>query len=212
MSSGHHLQNLLSSAYIIGGSPCSGKSTVAEMLSAQYGLHYYKADDHDAEHIRRADPDQQPVMFKLSKMDWDELWSRAPEELCTDELTYYCECFPFILEALNRLTDEKLLLLEGAAFLPDLIHQHSVRPENVVYMVPTFEFQIKYYSQRPFLHSILKECRDPEQAFEIWMKRDHLFGLEIIRQANQYGYEVMIVDGSADIQEQFESLRKQFRL
>ena len=28
--------------YFIGGSPCSGKSTVAEMLSEKYGFYYYK--------------------------------------------------------------------------------------------------------------------------------------------------------------------------
>ena len=30
--------------YYIGGSPCSGKSTVAEALAARYGLTYFKAD------------------------------------------------------------------------------------------------------------------------------------------------------------------------
>ena len=30
--------------YYIGGSPCSGKSTVAEALAQQYGLAYFKAD------------------------------------------------------------------------------------------------------------------------------------------------------------------------
>jgi len=44
---GSHLQKLFSQAYILGGSPGSGKSTIAEMLSAQYDLCYYKADDHD---------------------------------------------------------------------------------------------------------------------------------------------------------------------
>jgi len=29
------------------------------------------------------------VMFKISKMSWDEIWSRSPSELLTDELTYY---------------------------------------------------------------------------------------------------------------------------
>ena len=32
--------NTYSCAYILGDSPCSGKSTVVEMLSAQYGFHY----------------------------------------------------------------------------------------------------------------------------------------------------------------------------
>lgn len=32
--------------YFIGGSPCSGKSTVAEILSRKYDLHYFKVDDY----------------------------------------------------------------------------------------------------------------------------------------------------------------------
>ena len=31
--------------YYIGGSPCSGKSTVAEILSERYDLYYFKVDD-----------------------------------------------------------------------------------------------------------------------------------------------------------------------
>ena len=29
----------------IGGSPCSGKSTVAERISKEYGAYYFKVDD-----------------------------------------------------------------------------------------------------------------------------------------------------------------------
>jgi len=74
-----HLQKLFSQAYILGGSPCSGKSTIAEMLSNQYGFHYYKADDQESEHMSRAQPDSQPIMFQYSKMKWDEIWSQSPE-------------------------------------------------------------------------------------------------------------------------------------
>lgn len=31
--------------YYIGGSPCAGKSTVAEILSQKYDLYYFKVDD-----------------------------------------------------------------------------------------------------------------------------------------------------------------------
>lgn len=30
--------------YYIGGSPCAGKSSVAEILSRRYGLNYFKVD------------------------------------------------------------------------------------------------------------------------------------------------------------------------
>lgn len=31
--------------YYIGGSPCSGKSTIAEIPSKRYDLYYFKVDD-----------------------------------------------------------------------------------------------------------------------------------------------------------------------
>ena len=38
--------------YYIGGSPCAGKSTVAEILSRKYNLYYYKVDDYLDKYIR----------------------------------------------------------------------------------------------------------------------------------------------------------------
>ena len=32
--------------YYIGGLPCSGKSTIAEILSKKYDLYYFKVDDY----------------------------------------------------------------------------------------------------------------------------------------------------------------------
>jgi len=207
-----HLQQLFSHSFVIGGSPCSGKSTIAEMLAAQYGFYYYKADDHDPEHMQRAKPDQQPVMFKISKMSWDEIWSRPPEKQFADELEYYRERFPFILDDLALLGAGKTVLLEGAALLPEMVCRWSVPHENVVFMVPTPEFQHHHYSQRPWISSILEKCQDPKQAFDNWMKRDELFAQEIARQAQAFGYAVITVDGSVDIHSQYESLAGSFKL
>ena len=203
---------LFSRAYILGGSPCSGKSTIAEMLAAKYGFVYYKADDHDPAHMQLAKPDHQPVMFKASRMSWDEIWSRPPSELLQDELDYYRERFPFILDDLYQLELNKEVILEGAAFLPDLINPYAVNRENVVYMIPTVEFQLHHYQQRPWIQGILTECRDPRQAFDHWMQRDRLFGQEVIRQANALGYQVVLIDGLVDVQTQFKMIEKQFRL
>jgi 2-phosphoglycerate kinase len=131
-----YLQQLLSHAYILGGSPCSGKSTIAEMLSARYDLQYYKADDHESEHMQRSRSDQQPAMYRYSKMSWDRIWSQAPEKLFSDELAFYRERFPLILDDLKQLDADEPVILEGAALLPKLIRDHPVNPENAVFMSP----------------------------------------------------------------------------
>lgn len=212
MNNNTYLQQLFSHAYIIGGSPCSGKSTIAEMLAAEYGFVYYKADDHDPEHLQRAKPDQQPVMSRISKMSWEEIWSQPVEKQYADELEYYRERFPFILDDLARLNTEKTVLLEGAAFLPELICRWPVARETIIYLVPAPAFQRHHYSQRPWISSFLDNCHDPKQAFDNWMKRDELFAQEIACQAGALGYAVITVDGSLDIQSQYESVKASFHL
>ena len=91
------IDQILSRAYILGGSPCSGKSTVADRISSRFELEYYKIDDHYQEHMTRCDPKQHPVMCKVVNMEWDELWMRPPEALVREEIAYYREQFEMIL-------------------------------------------------------------------------------------------------------------------
>ena len=61
------LYTLFSQAYILGGSPCSGKSSMAEMLAGEFQLPYYKVDDHEQDHMARAilRQAQYPVMSQI---------------------------------------------------------------------------------------------------------------------------------------------------
>ena len=44
----------MTNIYFIGGSPCSGKSTVAEILAEKYDLYYFKVDDFLEEYTKMA--------------------------------------------------------------------------------------------------------------------------------------------------------------
>ena len=140
------LGEILAQAYFLGGSPCSGKSTIAKTLATQYELDYYNVDDHYPDHVNRCDPHKHPTMYKITRMSWDKIWMRP------------------------------------------------------------VEFQVQHYSQRAFIQDILKECSEPEKAFENWMQRDHLFGQEILRQAAEFGYRALLVDGEKSLDELYEQL------
>jgi 2-phosphoglycerate kinase len=202
----------LSQAYILGGSPCSGKSTLADRLSREYQLDYYKVDDHEREHLNRCDPHRHPVMHRLATMSWDEIWMRPVAEQVEGELAYYRERFEMILQDLAAYPLTKPLILEGAAYLPELIEQQGVDPQRVIFLVPTREFQLHHYRQRPWIHSILRECKDPDHAFENWMRRDQLFGQTVLRQAKARNYATLLVDGRLSIAEQVERVKEHFGL
>ena len=70
-------KRLFSQAYVLGGSPCSGKSTIAEKLSKRFGWGYYKVDDYEREHLRRCRPDRHPTMCRYAEMSWDEIWAEV---------------------------------------------------------------------------------------------------------------------------------------
>lgn len=205
-------QILFSEAYILGGSPCSGKSTVAEKLSDQFNFQYYKVDDFEKEHSNRCQPDLHPTMFKYSRMGWNEIWSRPVSIQVEEELKYYRERFEMIIEDLDQYDPGKPMILEGAAYLPELLKEYKANPGKVLYMVPTKEFQVHHYHQRPWIKQILKECTSPEHAFENWMMRDYLFGQQVLRQAKIYHFMTLIVDGRLSISDQFEQVRQYFKL
>lgn len=151
-------------------------------------------------------------MFYYARMSWDERWSR-PVWLQVEELfAFYRERQEMILQDLEQLDWGRPLLLEGAAFLPEMVEQWRVRPDRALYFVPTLAFQRYHYRQRPWIRDILQACRHPQQAFDRWMMRDHLFGREILRQARARQYGAMVVDGREGIEALVEAARSYLRL
>jgi 2-phosphoglycerate kinase len=207
-----HIQSLFSQAYILGGSPCSGKSTIAENLASDYKLTYYKVDDHQQSHLGQVRADRHPVMHRYLQMNWEQIWMRPPELQVQEELAFYQENFEMILEDLSHHHLDRPVLLEGAGLLPQLVYQFGVQPEHAVFMVPTWEFQLTHYSRRSWIQEILAECSQPQLAFENWMRRDQLFGREVLHQATVHGYPTVVVDGSQGIESRLYQVRSYFRL
>src|SRR4051794_38186163 len=111
--------HLLSRVYWIGGSPCSGKSTVTEALAAATGYPVYRCDDAYFQHQHLVTPEAQPVYHRLSRLAGEALWMRPVAEQIAEELILYREEFPFILADLVELTAAGPVIAEGAALLPD---------------------------------------------------------------------------------------------
>lgn len=205
-------QDLFAQAYVLGGSPCSGKSTIAERLSRDFHWQYYKVDDYEREHLERCDPDRHPTMHTYAAISWNEIWMRPVQLQVKEEFAYYRERFEMIAQDLEAYSIQRPLLLEGAAFVPELLERNAANPQRVMFLVSTRAFQLAHYRKRPWIKHILAACDDPEQAFDNWMRRDHLFGQEILRQARAMCYETLLVDGKASVDENYETVKAHFGL
>jgi 2-phosphoglycerate kinase len=198
----------------MGGSPCSGKSSIAGMLAEKYGLQVYKCDDAFWEHAKRVDPVVHPTFYRLTRMTWDELWMRPVAVQIADEFACYREQFGMIIDDLLALPRSVSVVAEGAALLPDLVSGLLPDRSQAVWIIPTEPFQREHYTpeKRPFINDILAHCQNPTQVFTNWMDRDVGFAKRVAEQAQALDLKVVTVDGQRTIEQDAEIVAQYFRL
>lgn len=212
MSQRTALRQDLAHVYWVGGSPCSGKSSIVDSLAQRYGLRIYRCDDAFFEHEKIVTRDKQPVFYKLTHLSSDELWMRPVDLQIAEEIALYREGFPLILEDLLALPTTQPIIAEGAALLPEQVCQLLPDPRRAIWVVPTAEFQRHHYTRRDWAHNIVAACTDPEQAFQNWMQRDIGFATFIASQATKQGMQVLLVDGKRSLAENIAFVEQHFQL
>ncbi len=186
--------------YIIGGSPCSGKSTVTKALAEKYDFFYFKVDDHLDKYTKIGAEEGYPMCTAMASRTSEETWMRKPSQMCREEIQYYEEIFDFIIEDLMSIQTDKDIITEGAAFMPHLIEKITSFDKKYMAIIPSPKFQIEHYKKREWVKFVLKDCSDKEKAFSNWMQRDILFAKEVEKKCKAYCYRCVLNDGSLDVE------------
>jgi hypothetical protein len=202
----------LAEVYWIGGSPCAGKSTIADALSAATGFPVYRCDDAYFRHQELVTPEQQPVFHRLSRATGDAVWLRPVARQIAEELALYREEFPFILADLADFAAARPVIAEGAALLPELLDGIGVAEHRGIWIVPTADFQRHHYGLRDWRHDVLAACADQERAWENWMARDSGFARAVAEQARERNRRLLEIDGSIPVAKTIQTVAEWFRL
>ena len=197
--------------YMIGGSPCSGKSTIAFLLARKYDLLHIKLDDLVDEMMDQARVDSKPISLLRQDRSPDQIWLGNPEEMADEEWRFYEEIFPYVASYLLE-HQEKPLLVEGAGLLPHLIKSLDGPAVSYLCLTPTADFQTKHYQQREWVPYVLEDTSNPKQAFENWMQRDILFAQMVRKEAKKLGYPSLMTDGSRSEKETAEEIARLLKL
>lgn len=206
------LQERLKHVYWLGGSPCAGKSSIADYLAARYDLLLYRCDDAYYEHQKVVTPEQQPLFSRLAQATSEEIWIKRPVEQQTrEELALYHEEFPLVVEDLLALPTDRPVLAEGAALLPECVAPLLCSKQQALWIVPTAAFQLHHYSIRDWTHEIIKDCSNPRLAFDNWMQRDIRFASLVAQAATERALSVLVVDGMHSLEENTAFVERHFR-
>lgn len=187
--------------YFIGGSPCAGKSTVAEILSKQYGLYYFKVDERLDEYTRRGAQMNYDICKKQVEMSAEQIWMRNPVLQCAEEFLFYEEVNNFLMKDLAMSCKGKSVITEGAAYVPHLMEKLYISNNRYIAIIPTRKFQISHFKQREWIPYVLEGCSNMENAFDNWMERDVLFAQKVEQECNALGYQLIRNDGGLSIEE-----------
>lgn len=187
--------------YYIGGSPCAGKSTIAEILSQRYNLYYFKVDDFLDDYTKSGALKGYPICKKTVEMNAEQTWMRAPSLQCGEEFEFYEEIFEYVLADLKQINCKNGIITEGTAYVPKLIKQLGIPSCRYISIIPSKEFQVFHFRKREFVPYVLEGCKNMEKAFGNWMDRDILFAQEVQKQCRENQFFYIINDGSIRIEE-----------
>ncbi|MEM7735408.1 MAG: hypothetical protein AAF267_06410 [Deinococcota bacterium] len=177
----------------IGGSPCSGKSTVCNYLASKYKARAYHCDGQYENHLLRAQ--EGSILASIKHLEWHDLFvNKKSEIMAHKEFAANLELGVFAIQDVDDI--QKPTFAEGMPFLPSLAHGCNL---NIVFLIPTREFQWASYSQRDWIHGLLESAPNPRATFNNWMERDYLNGKRISDEASKYGYPILQVDGSLPV-------------
>jgi hypothetical protein len=208
-TAGHDLAHV----YWMGGSPCSGKSSIADLLSKEHNLRVYHVDEAFQEQRRQITPQAQPTLYRFLNTPWNEIWMRPGDVLFAEAITAYGEHFEMILRDLRDLPRSSPVLVEGTALLPGCVHGLLADFRRAIWVVPTEAFQRDHYPKRgAWVGSILEQCTYPEQALRNWMDRDVAFARWVEQEAIRLGLCTLQVDGRRTVAQNARTIERHFAL
>jgi len=198
----------------IGGAPCAGKSSIADLLGKQYDLDVYHVDEAFTRHAPQFSLSDQPCLYKWTHSSWDDLWMQSDEQLMEEVIRCYSEHFELAVEDLKAMPKSKRIIAEGNVFMPDKVVDLLAHPKQAIWLIPIREFLFDTYrSKRPgMVDGITKTCADPEQAYLNWMNRDASFSEWVEKRSRIHDLQVLTVTGEQSITKIAERVADYFRL
>lgn len=202
--------------YWMGGSPCAGKTTIAQIIAQEYGWQIYHIDRHVESYLERADPEKHPFLSSYKQIGLKKFLPLNPEEQLERVKNMSAEQFQFILDDIAELESDTPILVEGANLRAEDVARTALDISHAVWLVPTEEFQLEVYPHRgTWVHDVLRfHFAEDERVdvFDRWMQRDSLMAIWTAEQAKLHHIQLIVVDGEKSLLENAELVLNCFKL
>ena len=201
-----------SNVYFLLGCPCSGKTTVGNILAQRYNMLYFSGDNRRFDYYKLAEKEKHPFMT----MDASDFWDWSLDQMVAWEKGVISEQTPCILNDLNELSkSNELVLFEG--MLDMEIVSKVVLSNQVVYLsVDRSVCECEFFARedhRGMLESILNtpDISKDEKRRRTEMRRAAAIDAFHVNAA-EYGIQTFLRDETVSAQEMAEKVLAHFGL
>jgi len=184
--------------FLLGGRPCSGKTTLAYKLSKKHNIDVNYLDEFTQECINKSTADN-PNLYKWKSMNLIELLQKDPHELFYEYVKTYEEMRPSLLKIIDK-SKTNALILEGSILLPKFIDDfkkdHEIR---VCYLFTDDDFVKERYFRRDYVVDMLGDAKG-NIAISNLLERDSFFSEYINNEIEKYALPKLVINANDDIE------------
>lgn len=185
---------------IIGGNPCSGKSTISKIIGEEYHLKVIDSDRLLERYVMNATPDMKRL-YEWKSSSMLEILQKPSEQLFHELLEFYQEA----VTCFQSDSFEENIIFEGAFFTPEICELLNIKCP-VLYLLSTDEFYLERYPKRGYVIE-MAQTEPGSVAIQNLMKRDLIFREYVYKTAKQKGYKVIDIDNQTSVQSVVEMVK-----
>jgi hypothetical protein len=206
------LISALSHVLWVGGSPCAGKTSIADRLAQTYDLQVYHFDRTEMEHIARRIAQGDSALAAFLSRSMDERWlMRSPEVMAQSVIGFWTERFRQVMEDLLALPRNAGMIAEGPGLLPECVFPCLSHRHQAIWLVPTDAFCAAVRQHR---HAAgrdgFQQTGDPERAVRQLILRDALLARYVKQRAEALHLPLCEVDGGRSLDEMTRLVEQHF--
>jgi 2-phosphoglycerate kinase len=185
--------------FLLGGRPCSGKTTLASRIGKKYSITVDYLDVFAQRCINNSDEDN-PNIFRWKNRDLIDVLHKEPMELFFDYLNMYEEMLPFLFEHINSIKKD-IVILEGSILMPKFLSQFKEKYEiKVCYLLTDDSFVRERYVKRDYVLEMLKK-NTGKKALDNLLERDSIFAKYLVDEIKEFNLPKINIDENISIED-----------
>lgn len=192
--------------YLLGGRPCSGKTTLAYNLGKKYNIDVEYLDVFAQECINKSTP-KTPNIYRWKNKDIVEVLQKNPRVLFDEYIRFYEEVFPLFIKHLERLEQDQIIL-EASLLLPKFTDVLKESFEiTVCYLITDDDFVREQYLKRDYVIEMISKPKGRE-ALNNLLERDSLFAKYINSELEKYLLPSLQIKTEVDIKVNIKNIER----